>query len=33
VGLDVNGTHQILAYADGMDLLEDNIDTLKKTTN
>jgi hypothetical protein len=29
-GLKVNGTHQLLAYADDVDLLGDNIDALKK---
>jgi hypothetical protein len=32
VGLKLNGTHQLLAYADGVNLLEDNIDTIKKNT-
>jgi hypothetical protein len=31
VGLKFNGTHQLLAYADDVNLLEDNIDTMKKT--
>jgi hypothetical protein len=31
VGLKMNGTHQILAYADDVNLLGDNIDTIKKT--
>jgi hypothetical protein len=30
VGLKLNGTHQILAYADDVILLGDNIDTTKK---
>jgi uncharacterized protein (UPF0335 family) len=30
VGLQLNGTHQLLAYADGVKLLEDNIYTIKK---
>jgi hypothetical protein len=32
VGLKWNGTHQLLAYADDENLLEDNIDTVKKNT-
>jgi hypothetical protein len=32
VGLKLNGTHQLLAYADDMNLLGDNIDTVKKNT-
>jgi hypothetical protein len=30
VGLKLNGTHQLLVYTDGMNLLGDNIDTTKK---
>jgi hypothetical protein len=30
VGLKLNGTHQLLAYADNANLLGDNIDTVKK---
>jgi hypothetical protein len=30
VGLKLNGTHQLLAYADDMNLLGDIIDTIKK---
>jgi hypothetical protein len=32
VGLKLNGTHQLLAYADDVNLLEDNKDTIKKNT-
>jgi hypothetical protein len=32
VGLKPNGTHQLLAYADDVNLLRDNIDTIKKNT-
>jgi hypothetical protein len=32
VGLKLNGTHQLLAYADDMNLLEDNIDTINENT-
>jgi hypothetical protein len=32
VGLKLNGPHQPLAYADDVNLLGDNIDTLKKNT-
>jgi hypothetical protein len=32
VGLKLNGTHQLLAYADDENLLEDNIDTINKYT-
>jgi hypothetical protein len=31
VGLKLNGTHQLLAYADDMNLLGDNIATIEKT--
>jgi hypothetical protein len=32
VGLKLNGTHQLLIYADDMNLLRDNIGTIKKNT-
>jgi hypothetical protein len=32
VGLKLNGTHQLLAYADDRNLLGDNIETTKKST-
>jgi hypothetical protein len=32
VGLKVNGTHQLLAYADDVNLLGDNIDTVERKT-
>jgi hypothetical protein len=32
VGLKFNGTHQILVYADDLNLLGDNIDTIKENS-
>jgi hypothetical protein len=32
MGLKLNGTHQLLAYADDVILLGDNTDTIKKNT-
>jgi hypothetical protein len=32
VGLKLNGTHQLLAYADDVNLLGDNIDAIDKNT-
>jgi hypothetical protein len=32
LGLKLNGTHQLLAYIDDVNLLGDNIDTVKKNT-
>jgi hypothetical protein len=32
VGLKLNGTHKLLVYADDVNLLEGNIDKIKKST-
>jgi hypothetical protein len=32
MGVNLNGTHQLLAYADDVNLLGDNMDTIKKNT-
>jgi hypothetical protein len=32
VGLKLSGTHRLLVHADGVNLLGDNIDTIKKNT-
>jgi hypothetical protein len=33
VGQKLNGKHELLTYADDVNLLRDNIDTIKKNTN
>jgi hypothetical protein len=33
MGLKLNGTHELLVYADDLSILRDNIDIIKKTQN
>jgi hypothetical protein len=33
VRLQLSGTHQLMAYADDVNIRRDNIDTIKKNTN
>ena len=33
LGLDMNGTHQILAYADDVNLIDDNIRTIERNAD
>jgi hypothetical protein len=33
IGIKLNGPHQLLAYTDNVNLLGDNMDTIKKNKN